>query len=130
MPALAVAAGPVDEDEIVVVAVDPTMIDTHRMLAEVLWTAGRYEEAIAQYRKDSAGDARVGPVLDCLAREFASGGPAAFERAWAAYREKDLGDNSSVGLATAYAELGDRSRVFACLDRAVARRDPLVLKVK
>jgi TolB-like protein/tetratricopeptide (TPR) repeat protein/predicted Ser/Thr protein kinase len=100
----------------------------HSNLGDMLWRAGKHEEALVEYRL-----AMDGETFKAFEAAFRRAGPRA---ALLAYAESLVAGGRASGrppnpinVAGCYAEAGDADRAFALLDEAFEARSPQLLHV-
>jgi len=94
------------------------------VLHQALLAKGKYDESLAQERKEFAGDREL---LEALEQGYAEGGWAGSQRRLAAVWAARYGKPGGVGplkLADAYREAGDRDRALEWLERGYEEHNP------
>lgn len=109
--------------------IDPTYARTRVYLADVYRAKDMYAEAIEEYEKSYAlnkeNDQIVAARAATLRHSLQSSGPEGYWRAMLEFVLADTrrdGGIPGVNAALLYARLGDRDRVFECLEAAYAKR--------
>jgi TolB-like protein len=99
----------------------PELVTGHYFLGEALLLQGRYEAALAEFRKENPGD---GQLVGSAMAFFATGRKAESDAQLAAAIRQNETDWPQ-GIATIYAFRGEKDRAFEWLDRAYGARDHL-----
>ncbi len=109
-----------------VTAAFPKLGMAHGLLGEALWRTGKYDEAIAEYKLRVGLDSEGTRVLETGLR---AGGPRAALKAHADYvaAQVQAGRGSAQGLASAYAEAGEKDLAMKWLEKAYDERTPQLL---
>jgi len=117
------------EEGLRMVELFPQQAGVHDNLGSALWNAGRYQEALAEYRLAWGADSTR---LQLMEAGFAEGGPQAAMLAAATYLVSvaDAGSPNPFGVAVYFAAGGDADRAFEWLDRALQARTPQLLHLR
>jgi tetratricopeptide (TPR) repeat protein len=108
---------------------DPNFGPTHATLAFAYMGKGMYGEAIGEYQEGIklSGDTDPDPYLGAL---YAKAGRVEEAKAILSQLESSYGDFGSVALAVLYANLGERDKAFARLEKAYTARNPQLQNLK
>jgi tetratricopeptide (TPR) repeat protein len=108
---------------------NPASRSPHDMMGTALWQQEKYDEAVAELKLASSGDAESWRVFD---ETYRSRGPQAALRAYARRVAVALVREAAprpVDVAAAFAQAGEPDRAIEWLERAYSTREPTMLHV-